>query len=263
LLKYSPVTPSLRHVCLVNKKFLESGLFLKKFFLGSFGNKAGRNSEGRITVRRKLAGHKKLYRNIDLSSISGIPYRFESFEYDPYRSSFISLVFYMNGLYSYVLTPSGVLVGDLRISSVEPLNYLNYGDRSVLYNLPIGSVISNISTSFSSSSKFARSAGAFAVLLRKSEEYAELKLPSGKRILCSLFSFATLGRISNQFHKNEILGKSGRSKWRGHKSEVRGVAMNPVDHPHGGGEGKKSKPGSPSNPWGTVLKNSRKFKRNK
>lgn len=268
MLSYKPVTPSQRHLCLVNKKNLERKLFLDSLFVKK-NTCLGRDNQGHITVYHKERGHKKLYRLIDFIYLKDIPYSIESIEYDPNRSSFINLIFYRNGIYSFILSTHNSFIGNVYMCNIKFFDFLKTGNRSFFLNLPIGSLVHNISTSFNEQAKYLRAAGTCGVLLKKENNTALIKLPSNKHnilsglLYCSLYGFGTLGKTSNLMHRNINLGKAGRSRWLGIRPTVRGVAMNPVDHPHGGGEGKKSKKASPTNKWASVIKHSRKLKRKK
>lgn len=271
MLYYKPVTPSQRHLCLVNKRILERKLFINSLFHSKIKS-IGRDNTGKITVYHKEFGHKKLFRFIDFLYNKNIPYIIESIEYDPNRSSFINLISYKNGIYSYILATENNKCGNFYICTTKMIDFLKNGNRTLLLNIPIGSIIHNISTSFLNKSQYLRSAGVYGTLLKKENNLAYIKLPSSTKIYSkinihylysSLFGLATLGRTSNIYYRNIKIGKAGRSRWLGIRPTVRGVAMNPVDHPHGGGEGKKSKKASPTNKWGTVIKFSRKYKRKK
>jgi large subunit ribosomal protein L2 len=270
MLSYKPITPSQRHLCLVNKKHLERNIFLNSLFVKK-NQSIGRDNKGHITVYHKERGHKKLYRLVDFFFLKDIPYVIESIEYDPNRSGFINLVFYKNGIYSFILATNNSFIGNVYMCSMTFFEFLKTGNRSLFMNLPIGSIVHNIATTYNDKAKYLRSAGTFGTLLKKENNVALVKLPSSKHstdvnkgfLYCSLFGFGTLGKTSNLMHRNINIGKAGRSRWLGIRPTVRGVAMNPVDHPHGGGEGKKSKKASPTNKWGSVIKHSRKLKRKK
>jgi len=268
MLSYKPVTPSQRHLCLVNKKHLERNIFLDSLFVKK-NHHFGRDNLGHITVYHKERGHKKAYRLVDFFFLKDIPYLVESIEYDPNRSSFINLIFYKNGIYSFILSTHNVFLGNVYMCNMRFFDFLKTGNRSMFLNLPIGSIIHNISCTFNEKAKYLRAAGTCGVLLKKENNIAFIKLPSSKSnnssglLNCSLYGFGTLGKTSNLMFRNINLGKAGRSRWLGIRPTVRGVAMNPVDHPHGGGEGKKSKKASPTNKWASVIKHSRKFKRKK
>lgn len=267
MLSYKPVTPSQRHLCLVHKKHLERSLFLDNLFVKKNAS-IGRDNQGHITVYHKERGHKKLYRLVDFYYLKDIPYVIESIEYDPNRSGFINLIFYKNGIYSFILATHNTFIGNVYMCNMKFFDFLKTGNRSLFFNLPIGSIVHNVSTTFNDKAKYLRSAGTFGLLLKKENNTALVKLPSNKNnndvfLYCSLFGFGTLGKTSNLMQRNVNLGKAGRSRWLGIRPTVRGVAMNPVDHPHGGGEGKKSKKASPTNKWASVIKHSRKLKRKK
>lgn len=265
MLYYKAITPSSRHLCLVNKNNLEKKLFLSTLKVKK-NSCYGRNKDGRITVYHKERGHKKLYRVIDFNYIKEIPYVIESIEYDPNRSGFINLIFYRNGIYSFIVATSGTMLGNFYMCSIKLYDFLKIGNRSFFLNLPIGSLVHNISMGLGDNAKYLRSAGVYGILIKKEKGYAYIKLFSSsdaKILVSSLYGFGTLGKTSNLVWRGINLGKAGRSRWYGIRPTVRGVAMNPVDHPHGGGEGKKSKKASPTNKWASVLKYSRKFKRKK
>jgi len=274
MLTYKPITPSQRYLCLVNKKILERDLCFKS--LCCVKNKhIGRDNKGHITVYHKQAGHKKQYRLVDFFYLKNIPYVLESIEHDPNRSSFINLVFYKNGLYSFILATGNTILGETYICQTNLFDFYKIGNRALLINIPIGAVVHNISLSYLDKSRYLRAAGTFGIVSKKQNNSVLVKLPIRKNdrnlsinkpeyyIRSSLFGFGTLGKTSNTWNRSVNLGKAGRSRWLGIRPTVRGVAMNPIDHPHGGGEGKKSKKASPTNKWGTVIKYSRRFKRKK
>lgn len=268
MLVYKAVTPSQRHLCLVNKKKLNSSLFIHSLFKKKVQN-IGRDNKGHITVYHKERGHKKLYRLIDFFFLKDIPFYIESIDYDPNRSAYINLVYYKNGLFSYILGTHNVIIGNVYMCSIKFYEFLKTGNRSLLCNLPIGSIVHNVSLSYGKKAQYLRAAGTSGILSKKENNMAFIKLPSSNSgfsvnlLLCSLLGFASLGRTSNVMNRGVNLGKAGRSRWLGTRPTVRGVAMNPIDHPHGGGEGKKSKKASPTNKWASVIKHSRKFKRKK
>ena len=215
-------------------------------------NSGGRNNSGKITAFRKGGGHKKSYRKIDFKRINlnGI---ITSIEYDPNRTCNIASVYDKTSKkFKYILAPKGLKFGDLikSGSSAE----INLGHTLPLKKIPLGSFIHNISLTINGIGKFARSAGAYAQLIHKNEQYATVKLKSGEHRLIDLNCLATLGILSNDIHNNILIKKAGRSRWLNRRPTVRGVAMNPIDHPHGGGEGKTSG-GRPSvTPWGKPAK---------
>ena len=257
--KLKPITSSQRHTLLISKKNLYKNKPLKQLTKG-FNFKNGRNNQGRITIGHKGGGHKKLYRIISFKreNIEGLV---ERIEYDPNRSANIALI-KNKEKYFYILSPEGLKINTF-IESNENASLKN-GNALPLYNIPIGSVIHNISLLPGKKGQFIRSAGTYARLIQKiSNEYAKIKLSSGEQRLVPLTCFATLGTVSNLDHKNIKKGKAGRSRWLNNRPVVRGVAKNPVDHPHGGGEGKTSG-GRPSvTPKGLITKGKPTRKKNK
>jgi large subunit ribosomal protein L2 len=268
MLSYKAVTPSQRHLCLVNKRTLERRIFISSLFVKKEQN-IGRDNLGHITVYHKERGHKKAYRLVDFFYLKDIPFFIDSIEYDPNRSAYISLIYYKNGIYSYALSTNNIFIGNSYMCSMRFYDFLKTGNRSLFINLPIGSIVHNVSIICNKKAQYLRAAGTFGILLKKENNVAYVKLPSStsnvnlRFLYCSLFGFATLGKTSNLMYRNINLGKAGRSRWLGIRPTVRGVAMNPIDHPHGGGEGKKSKKASPTNKWASVIKYSRKYKRKK
>eukprot|EP00003_Mantamonas_plastica_P020405 TRINITY_DN3294_c0_g1_i1.p1 TRINITY_DN3294_c0_g1~~TRINITY_DN3294_c0_g1_i1.p1 ORF type:complete len:275 (+),score=-145.02 TRINITY_DN3294_c0_g1_i1:208-1032(+) len=253
---YKPTTPSQRFRVIVNKKKLWKGRAVKKLTYG-LPEKAGRNNSGKITVRRRGGRHKRLYRIIDFKrTLFNIPGQVQRIEYDPNRSAFIALILYKNGLLSYILAPNELKVGDIIVSgeNVE----IKPGNALPLQFIPIGTNIHNIELKPGKGGQLVRAAGTSAKLIKKGEDgYALIKLSSGELRLIHLKCMATIGILSNLDHKNQSIGKAGASRWRNKRPSVRGVAMNPIDHPHGGGEGKTSG-GRPSvTPWGKPTKGKR------
>ena len=213
----------------------------------------GRNSLGRITSRHRGGGHKRSYRMIDFKrNKDGIPARVASIEYDPNRSANIALLHYQDGEKRYVLAPSGIKVGDRMISG--PGAEIRTGNCIPLREIPLGTQIHNIELNIGHGGQMARSAGSYAQLMAKEGKYAQVKLPSGEVRMVPLDCKATIGQVGYLDHENISLGKAGRSRWKGKRPRVRGVAMNPVDHPHGGGEGKSSGGRHPVTPWGVPTK---------
>jgi large subunit ribosomal protein L2 len=216
-----------------------------------------------------------MYRLVDSFFLKNIPFQIESQEYDPNRSSFINLIFYKNGIYSYILSTHGTFIGKKYICTNKFIHDLENGNRCFIFNMPLGSLVNNISIHNKDNNKYIKAAGTFGVLINREESLIEIRLPSFrlkkkqkknklKSILrCTMFSYGTLGRVSNIYNNQIILGKAGRSFYLGRRPIVRGVVMNPVDHPHGGGEGKKSKKATPVNATGSIIKYSRRFKRKK
>lgn len=213
----------------------------------------GRNSAGRITTRHRGGGHKQLYRIIDFKrNKDGIPARVERLEYDPNRSALIALVVYDDGERRYIIAPKGVKAGDrVQSGSSAPIKP---GNTLPLRNIPVGSVIHCIELKAGKGAQLARSAGASVQLVAREGQYATLRLRSGEMRKVLSDCRATLGEVSNSEHSLRALGKAGAARWRGVRPTVRGVAMNPVDHPHGGGEGRTSGGRHPVSPWGTPTK---------
>ena len=230
---FKPITPSLRALKLVEKKEIYKGQPLK-ILTSPLKNEAGRNNHGHITVRRRGGGHKRTYRVIDFKrnkyDIAAIV---ERIEYDPNRTCFIALIKYEDGIYSYILAPQKLVVGDKIISS-RSLTDIKPGNAMSLAVIPIGSFIHNIEDKPGKGGAVARSAGAYAQLVGKDEGYALIKLQSGEIKMFPLESMGTIGVLSNPDNKNINLGKAGRSRWLRKRPSVRGEVMNPVDHPLGG-----------------------------
>jgi large subunit ribosomal protein L2 len=213
----------------------------------------GRNSYGRITVRHRGGGHKRRYRLIDFKRAkSDIPARVATIEYDPNRSARIALLHYADGEKRYILAPVGIQVGDTVITSESA--DIKPGNTLPLEKIPLGTIIHNVEMRAGKGGQLARSAGTGVQLMAKEGRYALLKLPSGELRRVLLECKATIGQVGNLDHENISLGKAGRTRWLGRRSKVRGVAMNPVDHPHGGGEGKSSGGRHPVSPWGMPTK---------
>ncbi|MEC9396600.1 MAG: 50S ribosomal protein L2 [Myxococcota bacterium] len=213
----------------------------------------GRNNKGRITVRHKGGGHKRRYRVIDFKrDKTGVPATIASIEYDPNRSAYIALLHYVDGEKRYIIAPQKVGVGDTVISSAHA--DIKPGNSLRLRYIPVGTIIHNIELKPGKGGQMARSAGAWAQLVAKEGKYASVKLPSGEIRKVLQQCRATIGAVSNREHENRSLGKAGRKRWLGVRPTVRGVAMNPVDHPHGGGEGRTSGGRHPVTPWGTPTK---------
>jgi len=255
--KYNSITNSMRHVCIINKDILSKTNSLSYLKVG-LKNHAGRNNSGSITVRTKGTRHKRKYLIVDnRRTIYNIPSIIYSYEYDSNRSSFISLIVYKNNLCCYILSINNLFIGDIIYSynNNNPKIYIK-GDRNKLLYLTTGSIIHNVEYLPYCGGIYIRSAGTFGKLLKKyySLNKALIELPSKKQFYTSLHSFATIGIVSNKDYYKIKLGKAGRKRWLGYKPSVRGVAMNPVDHPHGGGEGKKSNPAFKRSPWGKISK---------
>lgn len=250
---YKPTSPGRRGLVLVDRSALWKGKPEKSLVEGLIGNKSGRNNNGRITMRRRGGGHKKRYRVIDFKRQKhDIVAKVERLEYDPNRSAFIALIKYEDGELAYILAPQRLQVGDSVISGqrvdIKPGNALPMG------NIPVGTIIHNVELKVGGGGQIARSAGTYVQLIGKDQGYAQLRLASGEVRLVRAECMATIGAVSNPDQANKKIGKAGRSRWMGIRPSVRGVAMNPVDHPHGGGEGRTSGGRHPVTPWGKSTK---------
>ena len=260
LKKYNPTTPSQRGLIRIDRDDLWKGRPHKSLTKG-LTKTGGRNNLGRMTARHRGGGHKRLYRMVDfkrnkLDSVATI----ERIEYDPNRSAHIALIKYDDGVFSYILAPAKLKAGDKIISSANA--DIKIGNCLPLKNIPVGTIIHNVEMKPGKGGQIARSAGASVNLVGKDSGYAQVKLASGEVRLIPLECLATIGTLSNADKKNTIIGKAGRSRWLGKRPHVRGVAMNPVDHPHGGGEGKTSGGRHPVTPWGKPTKG-KKTRKNK
>ncbi len=261
LKKFKPTTPSKRFMTVssfeaVTKKKPEKSL------VKGLGKKGGRNNAGRISVRRRGGGHKRRYRIIDFKrNKTGIPAKVNAIEYDPNRSANIALLFYVDGEKRYIIAPEGLKVGDVIVSGPE--SDIRVGNALPLKNIPVGTYVHNIELKVGKGGQFARGAGAYGQILAKENNEAQIRLPSSEVRIVHLACMATVGQVGNQDQENINIGKAGRSRWLGHRPKVRGVAMNPIDHPHGGGEGKSSGGRHPVTPWGVSTKGHKTRKRNK
>ena len=225
----------------------------EKSLLVSQTKSGGRNSLGRLTARHIGGGHKQKYRIIDFRrEKTSIPAKVASIEYDPNRSARIALLHYVDGEKRYILAPLDLKVGDTVISGPEA--DIKPGNALPLRAIPLGTIIHNIELKIGKGAQLARSAGTFAQLMSKEGKYSQVKLPSGEVRLVLQDCYATIGQVGNIDHENVNIGKAGRSRWLGKRPKVRGVAMNPVDHPHGGGEGRTSGGRHPVTPWGIPTK---------
>ncbi len=212
-------------------------------------SKAGRNNQGRITSRHRGGGVKQRYRIIDFKRNKfGVPAKVFSIEYDPNRSARIALLHYVDGEKRYIIAPNGLKVGDRVMSGPEA--EIRVGNALPLRNIPTGTVIHNIELYIGKGGQIVRSAGAAAQLMAKEGDYAQVRLPSGEQRLVNVNCMATIGQVGNLDHENITIGKAGRSRYLGRRPHVRGSVMNPVDHPHGGGEGRAPIGGQPQTPWG-------------
>lgn len=249
---YRPTTKSRRQMSNVSYRGTITTSTPEKSLTYGFRRSVGRNSQGRITMRHKGAGHKRLYRDVDfLYDKKDIPAKIKTVEYDPNRSAFIGLAVYRDGEKRYVVLPKGVKPGDsFTVSDKAPLQP---GNRLPLRNIPVGTFVYNIELKPMGGAKIARSAGIFAQVVANAEGYTNLKMPSSEVRKVSDNCWATIGTVGNEEHHLENYGKAGRSRWKGIRPTVRGTAMNPVDHPYGGGEGRQGRGTKrPKTMWGKV-----------
>ena len=255
LKSFKPVTPSLRYKNTADFSQLTSKKDKPKTprkLLVTLSKHGGRNADGRITVRHQGGGHARKYRVIDFKRDKyDIPAKVLSVEYDPYRTAYIALLGYKDGEKRYILAPLNLKAGDSVLAS-DQADILP-GNNLPLSLIPVGTLIHNVEMEPGKGGRIARSAGGFAQLIAKEGEYCQVKLPSGEIRRAHQRCRATIGQLSNPEHENMTIGKAGRQRWLGIRPTVRGVAMNPVDHPMGGGEGKASG-GHPRSPWGTKAK---------
>ncbi|MDD9332709.1 MAG: 50S ribosomal protein L2 [Bartonella sp.] len=252
---FNSTAPGQRQLVIVDRSDLYKGKPVKRLTEG-LPSKGGRNNRGRITARFQGGGHKRSYRLIDFKRIKRDMFaKVERLEYDPNRTAFIALIRYEDGQLSYILAPQRLDVGDSVIagSNVD----VKLGNAMPLINMPIGTIVHNVEIKPGKGGQISRSAGAYVQLVGRDEGMAILRLNSGEQRLVSGSCFATVGAVSNPDHGNISDGKAGRSRWRGKRPHVRGVAMNPVDHPHGGGEGRTSGGRHPVSPWGKPTKGRR------
>ncbi len=252
IVKAKPTSPGRRFVVTVKNDELHKGAPHKPL-LEKKSKSGGRNNNGRITTRHIGGGHKQHYRVIDFKrNKDGIPALVERIEYDPNRTANIALVLYRDGERRYIIAPKGVKSGDEIVSGVDAP--IKAGNTLPLRNVPVGSVVHCVELKPGKGAQIARSAGTSAQLVAREGQHATLRLRSGEMRKVLVDCRATLGEVSNSEHNLRSLGKAGASRWRGVRPTVRGVAMNPVDHPHGGGEGKTSGGRHPVSPWGTPTK---------
>src|SRR5215472_12315953 len=257
---FNPTTPSRRQLVIVDRSGLWKGKPVKSLSEGLRG-KGGRNNTGRITMRWRGGGNKKLYRIIDFKrKKDDAPATVERLEYDPNRTAFIALIRYPDGEQSYILAPQRLRPGDTVVSGdrvdVKP------GNAMQLRFMPPGTIVHNVEMKPGKGGQLARSAGTYVQLVGRDQGYALLRMSSGELRMVRHECRATVGAVSNPDHQNIVIGKAGRNRWLGRKPSVRGVAMNPIDHPHGGGEGKSSGGRHPVTPWGKPTKG-KKTRQNK
>ncbi|MEI6573987.1 MAG: 50S ribosomal protein L2 [Alphaproteobacteria bacterium] len=250
---FKPTTPSLRQLVLVDRSDLHKGKPVKALTEGK-SSKGGRNNNGRITVRFRGGGHKQSYRVIDFKRRTqpGVAAKVERIEYDPNRTGYIALLKYPDGTLSYILAPQRLQPGDEVVSGeqadIKPGNAMSIG------NIPVGTLVHNIETKIGAGGTLARSAGNYAQIVGRDQGYVILRLKSGEQRLVHGNCYATIGAVSNPDHMNTTIGKAGRQRWLGQRPHNRGVTMNPIDHPHGGGEGRTSGGRHPVSPWGKPTK---------
>ena len=249
---FKPVTPGLRQLVLVDRSALYKGAPVKVLTEG-LHKSGGRNNLGRITSFRKSGGHKRTYRMVDFKRRKlDVEGTVERIEYDPNRTAFIALITYKDGEQAYILAPQRLAVGDKVIASASA--DVKPGNAMPMSALPVGTIVHNVEMKLGRGGAIARSAGSYAQIVGRDGSYVIVRLNSGEQRLILSSCFATVGAVSNQDHMNISLGKAGRSRWLGVKPSVRGVAMNPIDHPHGGGEGRTSGGRHPVTPWGKATK---------
>jgi len=261
LKKYKPTTPDLRFRVDVSRENITKQK-PERSLVEVLPKKGGRNNQGRTTSWHRGGGHKRKYRIIDFKrNKRDVPATVKAIEYDPNRSARIALLSYADGEKRYILAPNGVNVGDV-LNAGESVE-VRPGNALPLKNIPLGMTVHNIEMQPGKGGQVARSAGAGVQLMAREGNYALLKMPSGEVRRFRVECYATVGTVGNSDHFNTVLGKAGRSRWRGKKPHVRGVAMNPVDHPMGGGEGRSSGGRHPCSPWGQLAKGLKTRKKRK
>lgn len=250
---FKPVTPSLRQLVLVDRRELYKGKPVKALTKGK-SSSGGRNNLGRITVRFRGGGHKRVLRNVDFKRREqlGVTATVERIEYDPNRTAFIALINFPDGKQSYILAPQRLQPGD-KVVTGENVD-IKPGNAGPVGSMPVGTIIHNVELKIGKGGAIARSAGNYAQIVGRDQGYVTLRLNSGEQRLVHGQCFATVGAVSNPDHMNISLGKAGRNRWLGKRPHNRGVSMNPVDHPHGGGEGRTSGGRNPVTPWGVPTK---------
>jgi len=252
LKSFNPVTPSLRGTILVSRSELWKGKPLKALTVGK-SSTGGRNNHGRTTSRFRGGGHKQSYRIVDFKRRKfDVPATVERLEYDPNRTAFIALVKYQDGELAYILAPQRLRAGDVVVAAAKA--DIKPGNAMPLSAIPVGTIVHNVEMKPGAGGKVARAAGQYAQLVGKDAGYAQIKLMSGELRLVRGECLATIGAVSNPDNANVQIGKAGRSRWLGRRPHNRGVVMNPVDHPHGGGEGRTSGGRHPVTPWGKPTK---------
>jgi large subunit ribosomal protein L2 len=250
---YKPITPGMRQLVLVDRSDLYKGKPVKTLTEGKIGT-GGRNNMGRVTTRFRGGGHKRALRDVDFKRRErlGMPALVERIEYDPNRTAFIALVKYEDGALSYILAPQRLAVGD-KVVAGEAVD-IKAGNALPIGNIPVGTIVHNVELKIGKGGAIARSAGTYAQIVGRDSGYVIVRLNSGEQRLVHGQCFATVGAVSNPDHMNISIGKAGRNRWKGLRPHNRGVAMNPIDHPHGGGEGRTSGGRHPVTPWGKPTK---------
>jgi large subunit ribosomal protein L2 len=260
LKNYNPTTPGQRQLVLVDRSSLYKGKPVKALTEGKNGT-GGRNANGRVTVRFRGGGHKQAYRKVDFKRTKvDVSAKVERIEYDPNRTAFIALIKYEDGELAYILAPQRLAVGDTVVAGtyvdVKPGNAMPLG------NMPVGTIVHNVELKIGKGGQIARSAGTYAQIVGRDQDYVIVRLNSGEQRLVNSRCIGTIGAVSNPDNMNISIGKAGRKRWMGKRPHNRGVAMNPIDHPHGGGEGRTSGGRHPVTPWGFPTKG-KKTRKNK
>jgi len=252
LKSFRPITPTLRQLVLIDRSELWKGKPEKKLTVGK-RKSGGRTNTGRLTAYRTGGGHKQAIRIVDFKRGKwDVAATVERLEYDPGRSAFIALVSYADGEKAYIIAPQRLAVGDSVIAGEKA--DIKPGNAMLLKNIPVGTIIHNVEMKPGKGGQLARAAGSFVQLVGKDGGYAQIRLRSGELRMVRAECMASIGAVSNPDNQNQVIGKAGRSRWMGKRPVVRGVAMNPIDHPHGGGEGRTSGGRHPVTPWGKGTK---------
>jgi large subunit ribosomal protein L2 len=246
--KYKPTSPGRRFMSVSTFEEVTRGK-PERSLVEHLKKHSGRNNTGSITVRHRGGGHKKAYRLVDFRrQKDGVPAKVATIEYDPNRSARIALLNYADGEKRYILAPLGLTVGDVVMSGEGA--EIRAGSCLPIANIPLGTTIHNLEVKLGRGGQLVRSAGTAAQLLAKDGPYAQIRMPSGEVRLIDVRCRATIGQVGNPDHENQVVGKAGKTRWRGFRPAVRGMSMNPFDHPHGGGEGRSGAGGHPQTPWG-------------
>ena len=250
---FKPITPSLRQLVIVDRSELYKGKPVKALTEGK-SSSGGRNNNGRITVRFRGGGHKQTYRIVDFRRRDklGMAAKVERIEYDPNRTAFIALLRFADDTLAYILAPQRLIIGD-EVFAGESVD-IKPGNAMPIGNIPVGTIVHNVEMKIGKGGAIARSAGTYAQIVGRDQGYVILRLNSGEQRLVHGGCFATVGAVSNPDHMNTSIGKAGRQRWLGRRPHNRGVTMNPIDHPHGGGEGRTSGGRHPVTPWGKPTK---------